>query len=250
MSNVTKETVNRLLKDIRQINKNPLDKQGIYYMHDERDMMKGYALIIGPKDTPYYGGYYFFHLTFPSNYPHSPPVVIFNTNADNIRFNPNFYRNGKVCVSLLNTWRGDQWSSCQTISSVLLTLCSLLCNDPLLNEPGINSNHPELGKYNDIIEYANINNAICDILNNTINIPYLSHFETIIQNQFKNNYIDIKKIVDLKVKEIPERNYITTSLYTHTVLIDYKNLKKKLDKIGKSLMKSNRHVKDSLILAK
>ena len=228
MSTITKDAVNRLLKDIRQLNKNPLDKQGIYYVHDETNMMKGYALITGPKDTPYFGGFYFFNLTFPYNYPHSPPVVVFNTNADNIRFNPNFYRSGKVCVSLLNTWRGDQWTSCQTISSVLLTLCSLLCNDPLLNEPGITSTHPELEKYNQIIVFSNINNAICDIVNNNINIPYNSHFINTINNTFINNYNELIDIINNKLISNPKSITISTKMYAMNVIINYKNLKKKL----------------------
>ena len=52
------------------------------------------------------------------------------------RFHPNLYRNGKVCLSILNTWKGEQWTSCQTIRSILLTLITLFHNKPLLNEPG------------------------------------------------------------------------------------------------------------------
>ena len=55
-----KETISRLLKDVKDIMKNPLTDNGIYYVHDETDMMKGYALIVGPSDTPYFGGFYFF----------------------------------------------------------------------------------------------------------------------------------------------------------------------------------------------
>jgi len=58
---ISKETINRLLKDIKQIIKNPLVDEGIYYIHDDTDMMKGYAMIIGPTDTPYFGGFYFLH---------------------------------------------------------------------------------------------------------------------------------------------------------------------------------------------
>ena len=50
---VPKSTVMRLLQDVKDIIKNPLESQGIYYKHDEADMLKGTALIIGPKDTPY-----------------------------------------------------------------------------------------------------------------------------------------------------------------------------------------------------
>ena len=61
MSNfITKESISRLLTDVKQIIKNPLSENGIYYVHDDTDMLKGYALIIGPDDTPYFGGYYFF----------------------------------------------------------------------------------------------------------------------------------------------------------------------------------------------
>jgi ubiquitin-conjugating enzyme E2 Z len=161
---IPKETIQRLLKDVKQIIKNPLTDQGIYYIHDDTDMMKGYAMIVGPSDTPYFGGFYFFEFTYPSDYPHSPPKVKYCTNGNNIRFNPNLYCCGKVCISLLNTWRGDQWTSCQTISTVLLTLCTLLCSDPLLNEPGVDKKHRDMANYTDIIEFSNLNIAVCDIV--------------------------------------------------------------------------------------
>jgi len=49
---ITKDTISRLLKDVKNILKNPLTENGIYYIHDDSDIMKGYALIIGPSDTP------------------------------------------------------------------------------------------------------------------------------------------------------------------------------------------------------
>ena len=57
---VPKETMSRLIKDVKKIIKQPLTDNGIYYIHDDTDMLKGYALIIGPSDTPYFGGNYFF----------------------------------------------------------------------------------------------------------------------------------------------------------------------------------------------
>jgi ubiquitin-protein ligase len=59
---ISKETITRLLHDVKHIMKNPLTENGIYYAHDDEDMMKGYALIIGPSDTPYFGGNFFFEL--------------------------------------------------------------------------------------------------------------------------------------------------------------------------------------------
>jgi ubiquitin-conjugating enzyme E2 Z len=56
----------------------------------------------GPFDTPYEGGYFYFILRFPPDYPYSPPRVKFMTTAGGtVRFNPNLYADGKVCLSVL-----------------------------------------------------------------------------------------------------------------------------------------------------
>jgi len=154
----------RLLRDVRNIIKNPLTSNGIYYVHSESDMYKGYAMIIGPPDSPYEDGFYFFEFTFPKDYPFSPPKVKYCTNDGNTRFNPNLYRNGKVCVSVLNTWKGEQWTSCQTIRSILMTLVTLFVDNPLLNEPGFTEKNTACKPYRDIIEYMNYKTAIHDML--------------------------------------------------------------------------------------
>ena len=78
------------------------------------------------------------------------------------------YRNGKVCLSLLNTWSGEQWTSCQTIRTILLNLVTLFHNKPLLNEPGITEKYKYFKEYNDIIKYSNYNTAIVSFLKNKI----------------------------------------------------------------------------------
>jgi len=224
---VSKETITRLLKDVKQIMKSPLHENGIYYVHDDIDMMKGYAMIVGSVDTPYFGGYYFFELKFPTDYPHSPPSVTYWTNGDNIRFNPNLYKCGKVCVSLLNTWRGDQWTSCQTISTVLLTLCTLLCKDPLLNEPGVTSAHADFNNYTEIIEYVNIKIAICNIINKTpvYYVKFFDKFYPIIVEHFLKNYEPLLKIISKKCDK-PKK--IKTGFYSMSVDINYHTLLEKL----------------------
>ena len=97
-------------------------------------MLLGHALIIGTENTVYEHGFYLFKFEFPINYPISPPKVLFYPNDRKTRYNPNLYRNGKVCLSLLNTWTGEQWTACQSIRSILLTLISILNDKPLLNE--------------------------------------------------------------------------------------------------------------------
>ena len=161
---ITRDTQRRLVQDIKTIIQNPLTNHGIFYAHDEDDILRGYALIIGPNETIYEDGYFMFEFHFPPNYPFSPPKLIFCTQGDNIRFHPNLYRNGKVCLSILNTWKGEGWTSCQTISSVLLTLVSLFHNKPLLNEPGITKRHRDFETYHRIIEYKTYQVAINTIL--------------------------------------------------------------------------------------
>ena len=232
MSNfITKETINRLLKDVRNIIKNPLTDNGIYYIHDDEDMLKGYALIIGPEDTPYYGGYYFFELKFPYDYPHTPPKVTYRTNGDDVRFNPNLYKCGKVCVSLLNTWKGEQWTSCQTISTVLLTLCTLLCKEPLLNEPGVLKNHPDMKNYTDIIEYSNINVAICDIINKKTDVyhSFFENFVPFIKENFIKNYDKILTFCKNKNIEFINKPVIITGFYNMKIKIDYEKVIQKLE---------------------
>ena len=56
-----KKNQKRLLKDVVDIIKNPLDDNGIYYKHDENNMLRGYALVMGPEQTLYNYGYYIVH---------------------------------------------------------------------------------------------------------------------------------------------------------------------------------------------
>lgn len=225
-------TTKRLLKDVKQIMKHPLIDNGIYYIHDDSDMTKGYAMIVGPSDTPYFGGYYFFAFSYPSNYPFFPPTVTYMTNNELTRFNPNLYKCGKVCVSILNTWSGEQWSSCQTINSVLLTLCSLLNNFPLLNEPGQNKKSSDFIPYQKSIEFSNIDFAICDMINPLKNaIPEkFQIFYPYMKQIFTDNY---DKILEF-VKSQPREPFMqVVRIYEMSTYINYAMLEKKIIEIKK-----------------
>jgi ubiquitin-conjugating enzyme E2 Z len=231
---ISKDTISRLLKDVKHIFKNPLTENGIYYIHDDTDMMKGYALSIGPSDTPYFGGNYFFEIGYPSDYPHSPPKVKYCTNGNNIRFNPNLYKCGKVCVSLLNTWRGDQWTSCQSISTVLLTLCTLLCDNPLLNEPGVPPSHNDIKPYNEIISFSNLDIAVCDIITkkNGIYMPFFEHFYPFIKENFIKNYDKLLAFSENKLKnDFIDSTILKTGYYSLCVDVNYKKV---IDKLKES----------------
>ncbi|XP_026528351.1 ubiquitin-conjugating enzyme E2 D2 isoform X3 [Pseudonaja textilis] len=92
-----------------------------------------YRLLIAlslQNDSPYQGGVFFLTIHFPTDYPFKPPKVAFTTRI----YHPNINSNGSICLDILRS----QWSPALTISKVLLSICSLLCDpnpdDPLVPE--------------------------------------------------------------------------------------------------------------------
>ena len=49
--------------------------EGIFAMIDEHRATIVHTLICGPRDTVYDGGFFYFLLRFPNDYPFSPPKV-------------------------------------------------------------------------------------------------------------------------------------------------------------------------------
>lgn len=112
---------------------------GIYVRvyEDRMDLLR--AVIVGAYGTPYQDGIYFFDFHLPPDYPDVPPSAYYHSGG--WRINPNLYEEGKVCLSLLNTWTGrgnEVWDS--TSSSILQVLVSLqglvLNSKPYFNEAG------------------------------------------------------------------------------------------------------------------
>uniref|UniRef100_A0A8C9UQA6 Ubiquitin-conjugating enzyme E2 Z n=2 Tax=Boreoeutheria TaxID=1437010 RepID=A0A8C9UQA6_SPEDA len=154
-----------LYRDIMSIYKEP--PPGMFVVPDTVDMTKIHALITGPFDTPYEGGFFLFVFRCPPDYPiHPPRVKLMTTGNNTVRFNPNFYRNGKVCLSILGTWTGPAWSPAQSISSVLISIQSLMTENPYHNEPGFEQErHPGDSKnYNECIRHETIRVAVCDMM--------------------------------------------------------------------------------------
>lgn len=229
--NISSDSVKRLVKDVKQALSKDFSKDGIYYKHDQNNMLIGYALIIGNIDTPYAYGNFLFKFCFPDDYPYSPPVVHYLTNDGKTRFHPNLYKNEKVCLSILNTWKGEGWTSCQSISSILITIKSILDDKPLIHEPGVTLKHKDFNLYNEIIKYKTLETAIIDVLSNKI-YPEICEifFNEIIEN-FNNNY---DKILAL-IPDSSDIHEIRTNIYRMEVKVNYVKCKKELIKINKSI---------------
>jgi len=221
---ISKETIKRLLKDVKEMIKEPLDNHGIYYKHDESNILKGYVYICGPKDSQYFGGCYFFEFTFPYDYPHQPPKVEFKTNDGQTRFHPNMYRSGKICLSILNTWKGDQWTGCQSIRTILLTIVSIMDTMPLLHEPGFTEKHFDVAKYNKIILFKNFDFAVNSMFlkdSRWCISPFNELFKVEMEDELKKNRADILSILEGK-KDEPSEN-VRTGIYNLNIQINWKN---------------------------
>jgi len=92
----------------------------------DNDIFNWQATLIGPRDSPYEGGVFIMNVKFPADYPFKPPKVTFDTKI----YHPNINSGGGICLDILK----DAWSPALTISKVLLSICSLLC-DPNPDDP-------------------------------------------------------------------------------------------------------------------
>lgn len=165
--------VRRIASEISDLRRNLPVEHGssIFVRYDESRMDILKVLIIGPEGTPYENGAFEFDIMIPADYPSRPPFVhLVTTGNGSVRFNPNLYNCGKVCLSLLGTWSGPGWDpKVSTLLQVLVSLQSLVfVPDPYFNEPGYESSYnSESGKrsseqYSFTIKNATLRWAILD----------------------------------------------------------------------------------------
>ena len=232
-TNAIKRIIN---KDLKEIQKMELPKLGIHVQFNEENMLEARSIIIGPKDTPFENGVLYFSINFPNNYPFSPPKVYYISHS-RYRIHPNLYVGkshenfkGKVCLSIINTWSGPKWTTVMHLGSVLLSIQSLLCANPLHNEPGFEK---ETGirndTYNQVVEYDTFHSLI---LGNALNIHQeFIVFKGIIDEHILNEKENIKTKVNQLVKEYPKEIKISLNIYNISMIINYKKLQKKINLI-------------------
>ncbi|KAI1730493.1 ubiquitin-conjugating enzyme domain-containing protein [Ditylenchus destructor] len=174
-----KDRMKRIAKELASMHSAlPLNASNSFFvcMDETRcDMLK--VLISGPDDTPYANGLFEFDIFFPNNYPQSPPKVSFlTTGGGTVRFNPNLYNDGKICLSILGTWEGrpeEKWNPYCSLLQVLISIQGLIfVKQPYFNEPGFEkfqgtAKGEEFSrKYNLHIENATLIYAIMDMYTN------------------------------------------------------------------------------------
>ncbi len=224
----SKTALKRILnKDLKEIESKNLNSLGIYIHFDEENLMRAKAMIVGPKGTLYEGGFLFFNISFPNNYPFSPPTISY-VSRNNVRIHPNIYvggntNGGKVCLSILGTWNGPKWTSIMDITTILLTIQSLLDNNPLHHEPGQENNNTSINHlYNQVIEYESIYTLL---LKNFLDIPngfecFLDRMKDIIK---ENKSAILQRIEKIKYEK---NRSIQVSFYRISIYVDYQKLYK------------------------
>ena len=122
--------VKRLMQEYKNLTKDPPEGTMAGPV-SETNFLEWDCMIMGPTGTDYEGGCFHAILKFPTDYPMSPPKMIFKSEM----WHPNIYPNGEVCISILHSPGEDpnqyedvteRWSPVQSVQSVLLSVMSML----------------------------------------------------------------------------------------------------------------------------
>ncbi|EPY42570.1 ubiquitin-conjugating enzyme E2 B [Angomonas deanei] len=96
------------------------DTLGIYAAPKDDDIFVWKAVVYGPENTVWEGGFFKLELHFSAEYPVVPPRVKFLTKV----FHPNVYVDGNICLDTLKS----NWSPTLNVEMLLLSIRSLLCD--------------------------------------------------------------------------------------------------------------------------
>ena len=118
-------TVKRLTKELVSLLSEKNKITGII-IENPSDIMTWYVTIVGPPDSSYENGIFKMLLRFNDEYPVKAPSVKFLTPM----FHPNIYRDGKICIDILQA----EWTPALNVRTILLSIMSLL-TDPNPSSP-------------------------------------------------------------------------------------------------------------------
>lgn len=118
----TRTAVKRLTAEYRDIQRSP--PPGIEARPDGDNILEWYYVLHGPEDTPFAGGLYMGSLTFPANYPFSPPAIRMLTPSG--RFEPG----ARLCLSM-SDYHPESWNPAWSVNTILVGLMSFMCSNEI-----------------------------------------------------------------------------------------------------------------------
>ncbi|KAH8019623.1 hypothetical protein MRX96_006727 [Rhipicephalus microplus] len=163
----SKQCMLRLNHDLKNIIDNPVP--GVFVEPEKGDITYVHAVILGPDNTPYQGGFFHFVQKCPRDYPACPPQVRFmTTDGGRVRFNPKVYSSGLVSLSIPGTFHGPSWNPEMTLKTVLVSIQSSLFEQPLADEPALGREFEtwleKTISCNAKLRFQTLRVAICDAL--------------------------------------------------------------------------------------
>ncbi|KAF2715090.1 hypothetical protein K504DRAFT_457261 [Pleomassaria siparia CBS 279.74] len=143
------------------------------------------ALIVVNPDSLYYGGYFKAKLSFPKNYPYSPPDFKFVRPL----YHPNIYPDGRLCISILHAPGEDEmsgesaaerWNPVQRVETVLISVLSLLDDAEVSSPANVDAgvmlrNNPD--KYKEMVK-KDLETSKADIPSGYVMPTHESAFQT------------------------------------------------------------------------
>ncbi|CAA7403507.1 unnamed protein product [Spirodela intermedia] len=193
--------IKKVQKEWNILEKNLPDAIFVRVFEDRMDLLR--AVIVGACGTPYQDGLFFFDFHLLPDYPQVPPSVYYHSGG--LRINPNLYEEGKVCLSILNTWAGrgnEVWDqSSSSILQVLVSIQGLVLNSrPYFNEAGYDKQVGTAEGEKNSLSY-NENTYILNLRS----MLYLlrrppRHFEAFVDHHFRTRGHYILKACDAYVK--------------------------------------------------
>lgn len=219
----------RTLKDLNLLQKSQdeLNSRGIYFHFDDVDIFNPSFLII-PKHkqdldfpdltSPYTNGFFLFKLTIPEDFPISPPAIKFHPQQNSCRLHPNYYEEGKVCLSVINTWSRDDWAPTTSLMAISNILEERLNEHSICFEPGCEqSSVARMKTFNETVKYGVYQHAILPIIQSR-NQNY-KPFQNIIQTYWETN----KDIYMSELQHLSQQppKTVKQDHYGHTIHIDW-----------------------------
>lgn len=218
---------NRIVTELASLKKNlPCSPEAsIFLVYDGKDIGRMRVLIIGPRDTPYAFGFFFFDVRIPENYPSDPPLVTFcNTRNETFQFGPNFHGHGTVCLPFLNTCKGNccpRWTQFTTLLQVFISIQSLAMSNKIIQiDPrfeNLSENSKENIEYQTEVKFGTIKYGILNPLSS-----FPKGFEELINKQLSFTKEDLKKTLKTYLKRArhyhPFQDYKSVNAEVHNLL--------------------------------